>query len=167
MTRGTSSMKISSCHSRYPHRRFFGGIMANEITAREAPAQAGTSRGVNALLWVLQAFAAAGFVFGAFGKFTAFPAAVEVFQSMGTAGWMPYVIAPLEVLGAIALVVPQLRLYGLAAVAFVALTVGAVISHLVWGGNPMSAVMLLVISAAIAWGRRSNTADLFARLGRR
>lgn len=90
------------------------------------------------------------------------PAAVEVFETMGTAGWLPYPIATLEVLGAIALVVPQLRLYGLAALAFVALTLGAVLTHLIWGASPVPAIVLLGVSAVIAWGRRSNTADLTA-----
>jgi len=91
---------------------------------------------------------------------------VQVFETMGTAGWLPYVIATLEVLGAIALIVPQLRLYGLAALAFVALTVGAVLTHIIWGGSPVSAIVLLVVCAVIAWGRRSNTAEVFARLQR-
>lgn len=138
--------------------------MTQKLTVQGASAGAAPTRGVNVALWVLQGIAAAGFLFGAFGKLTAFPSAVEVFESMGTAGWLPYVIAPLEILGAIALVVPRLRLYGLAACAFVALTVGAVFCHLVWGGNPMSAVFLLAVSAVIAWGRRSQTAGLVAGL---
>ncbi len=64
-------------------------------------------------------------------------------------------------------VVPQLRLYGFAALAFVALTLGAVLTHLIWGASPVPAIVLLVVSAVIAWGRRSNTADLIAGLLRR
>lgn len=146
---------------------FFDRITATDRTTTERPTRAGPSGGVNVLLWVLQVFAAAGFMFGAFGKFTANPAAVEVFKTMGTAGWLPYPIATLEVFGAIALVVPQLRLYGLAALAFVALTLGAVLTHLIWGASPIPAIVLLVVSAVIAWGRRSNTADLIAGLLRR
>lgn len=141
--------------------------MTEKLTVRGAPARAAPARGMNVALWVLQCVAAAGFLFGAFGKLTAHPSAVQVFESMGTAGWMPYAIAPLEILGAIALVIPRLRLYGLASVAFVVLTVGAVLSHLVWGGNPMSAVFLLAVSAVIAWGRRSQTAGLITGLLRR
>lgn len=143
---------------------FFDGITATARTTTERPTRVGPSGGVNVLLGVLQVFAAAGFMFGAFGKFTANPAAVEVFETMGTAGWLPYPIATLEVLGAIALVVPQLRLYGLAALAFVALTLGAVLTHLIWGASPVPAIVLLAVSAVIAWGRRSNTADLIAGL---
>ncbi len=143
---------------------FFDRITPTARTTTERPTRVGPSGGVNVLLWVLQVFAAAGFMFGAFGKFTANPAAVEVFETMGTAGWLPYPIATLEVFGAIALVVPQLRLYGLAALAFVALTLGAVLTHLIWGASPVPAIVLLVVSAVIAWGRRSNTADLIAGL---
>lgn len=142
--------------------------MTEKLTVREAPtARAAPARGRNITLWVLQGIAAAGFLFGAFGKLTGYPAAIEVFESMGTAGWLPYLIAPLEVLGAIALVIPRLRLYGLASAAFVALTIGAVLCHLVWGGNAMSAAFLLVVSAVIAWGRRSQTAGLVSDVLRR
>lgn len=117
-------------------------------------------------LWVLQYLAAAGFLFNAFGKFTGYPDMMVVFVAMGTAGWLPYVIGVLEVAGAVALVVPRLRLYGLAALAFVALTVGGLMSHVIWGGSMIPAAVLLVISAVIAWGRRANTVDTIARFRR-
>jgi uncharacterized membrane protein len=44
---------------------------------------------------------------------------------------MPYVIGVLAILGAIGLLIP--RLSGTAALAFVILMIGAVVSHLIWG----------------------------------
>jgi putative oxidoreductase len=133
--------------------------MVDNITAQQ-PATGRTGRATNIVLWVLQVLLAAGFAMSAVAKFTATPQAVAVFEAMGTAGWMPYAIGTLEVAGAIGLLIP--RLCGTAAWAFVALMVGAVLTHLMFGGDPTPAIGLLVFSAVIAWGRRSNAAALLA-----
>lgn len=133
--------------------------MVDNITAQQ-PATRSTGRGVNIALWVLQVLVAVGFALAAVAKFTANPQAIAVFQAMGTAGWMPYVIGILEIAGAIGLLIP--RLCGLAATAFVALTVGALITHSIWGGDPTPVLVLLVLSAVLAWGRRSTVSALLS-----
>lgn len=126
----------------------------------------GTGRGLNITLWVLQGVLALVFVLTALTKFAGAPQAVEIFEAMGTASWMPYVIGLLEIIGAVALLVP--RLCGLAAVAFVALLVGAVLSHLIVGvGSPILALVLLVLSALVAYGRRASITHLRTSLGSR
>ncbi|MBV9142386.1 MAG: DoxX family protein [Pseudonocardiales bacterium] len=87
--------------------------MIDDLKADESPSRS-TSRGLNVTLWVLQGVLALVFALSAVMKFTAAPQAVEVFEAMGTASWLPYVIGLLEVVGAIALLIP--RLSGLAAV---------------------------------------------------
>jgi putative oxidoreductase len=124
---------------------------------------ASTSRGMNITLWVLQGITALAFALTGLLKLSGSPQAVTIFEVMGTASWMPYVIGVLEILGAIGLLIP--RLSGTAALAFVVLTLGAVVSHLIWGGPPAIAVVLLILSAVIAYGRRSTVSDLSA--GRR
>ena len=62
----------------------------------------------------------------------------------------------LEVAGAVGLLVP--RLSGLAALGLAALMVGATVTNLfIIGERPWLPVGLLLVSAVIAWGRRSRT----------
>lgn len=122
-----------------------------------APGAGERSRSTTVVLWVLQVVVALGFLFSAVAKFTAMPMVMATFQALG-APWLAYVIGALEVLGAVAMFVP--RLCGLAATAFVALTVGALITHLVVGGDPTLALALLVLSAIVAIVRRRETAAL-------
>lgn len=137
--------------------------MTNEVTAPSSPRSA--SRGMNVTLWVLQGIAALGFAFSGVMKLSGSPQALGFFEVMGTASWMPYVIGVLEILGAIGLLVPKLS--GIAASAFVALLIGALISHAIWGGFPVPALILLVLSAVIAYGRRATMSALFASGSRR
>ncbi|MGH3795868.1 MAG: DoxX family protein [Pseudonocardiaceae bacterium] len=134
------------------------GTMVDNLAATHAPASGSTSRGMNITLWVLQGITALGFVFSGLMKLTGSAQALAVFEAMGTAGWMPYVIGGLELLGAIGLLIP--RLSGTAAVAFVALTAGALICHSIWGGFAAPAVVMLILAAVVAYGRRSTTSAL-------
>lgn len=137
--------------------------MVDNVATSHAPASAG--RGMNITLWVLQGIMALGFALNGLMKLSGSPQAVAIFEAMGTAGWMPYVIGVLEILGAIGLLIP--RLSGTAALAFIALMIGAVVSHLIWGGSPVPAVVLLILSAVVAYGRRSTVSDLLTGASRR
>lgn len=127
--------------------------MVDKVTAGSAAPAVGTNRGLNIALWVLQVILALAFVGSGVMKLTGDEQSVLIFQEMGTDAWMPYLIGALEVLGAIGLLIP--RLTRLAAFAFVALMVGAVISHLIWGGPPALPIVLAVLAAVVAWGRTS------------
>ncbi len=138
----------------------------SEVGARSAedvaPSDArGTGRARNFALWVLQTLTAAAFLMAGFAKLTGDPRAVWVFTSIGVGDWLVYSVGFLEILGAIALLVP--RLAGLSGLAFVVLTVGAVITHVVIGIPIAFPAVLLVFAAVIAWGRREATVALFAR----
>ncbi|MFN2495441.1 MAG: DoxX family protein [Pseudonocardiaceae bacterium] len=128
----------------------------------EAP---GTSRGLNITLWTLQGVLALVFVLSALMKFAAAPQAVQVFEAIGAASWLPYVIGGLEIIGAVALLIP--RLAGLAAAAFVALMIGAVLTHLIWGGPVVLEIVLLILAAVLAYGRRGSTVALLTDAGAR
>lgn len=138
--------------------------MITNLAANASSTAARPRRGVHIGLWVVQAVAAVGFISVAFAKFTHAPMVVEVFNAMGVGDWMPYTIGALEVVGAIALLIP--RLCGVAATAFVALTVGAISTHLIFGGNPAAAVVMLVLSVIVAIGRRRSTAAFIESLKR-
>jgi uncharacterized membrane protein YphA (DoxX/SURF4 family) len=124
-------------------------------------------RRTNIALWVLQALTAAVFVFAAIPKITADPMAVAGFEAMGLGAAGMFTIGVLELLGAVALLVPILC--GLAALCQVALMIGAVLTTWVFfGAGPLLILpaVVLVVVAVLAWARRDRTVALFALVGR-
>lgn len=120
-----------------------------------------TNRVANRALWVLQVLTSALFVFASVPKLTADPMAVAGFDAMGLGTSGMYIIGGLELLGAVALLVPVLC--GLAALAQVALMIGAVLLTLIFvGGGAMLAMPVgtLVVVTVIAWARRRRTVEL-------
>lgn len=132
-------------------------------TITDNPASNVTSGKVlNIILWVLQIVAAAMFLMAGYGKLSGDPMMVKVFDTVGLGQWFRYLTGALEVIGAILLLTPWLS--GLGALLLAAVMVGAVASHLfVLGGSPMMAIVLLVVTAIIAWGRRDRTLRLIGR----
>ena len=114
----------------------------------------------NAGLWVLQIAGAAMFFMAGTPKLTGAENMIQVFAAVGLGQWLRYVTGVLEVLGAVALLVPYFA--GLAALWLTAVMVAAVIAHLtVLGGSPAIPLALLIGMAIVAWGRRERTARLF------
>lgn len=114
---------------------------------------------LNIMLWVLQLGAAFMFLMAAFQKLTGAPMMVGMFEKIGFGQWFRYVTGGLETVGALLLLIP--RLCGLGAILMVCVMLGAVASHLfILGGNPVVAIVLLVVTAIIAWGRRDRTLSL-------
>lgn len=133
--------------------------MVDNLTASQSPSAGDTSRGLNIAFWVLQVLLAIAFVFSGLMDLTKSPDVMVVFDAMGTAGWMPYLVGTLSIIGGIGLLIP--RVAGAAGLAFVALMLGAVLSHLILGvGNPILPLVLLVLSALVAYGRRAGIAQL-------
>lgn len=119
--------------------------------------------GWNIALWILQGLTAAFFaIASALPKLIAHSSAVEFFDEIGWNSAGMYIIGVLELAGAIALVIPILS--GLAAVAFMGLMVGALITSFVAldGKNFFTPILLFVIAAIIAWGRRDRLVELLA-----
>src|SRR5882672_6858698 len=110
-----------------------------------------TGRIINVGLWILQ--------IGAAGMFLM----VGFFDAIGFGQWFRYVTGSLEVLGAVLLLIP--RLSGLGALLLVGAMLGAVATHLfVVGGSPLGAIILLIVTGVIAWGRRKRTMNLLAEI---
>ena len=86
-----------------------------------------TGRKANLALWAMQAVMSAAFLMAAFTKLIAYPAAVETFDRIGFGSWFIYVIAAVELAGAIGLLLPALC--GLAALGLTGLLIGAVITQ--------------------------------------
>jgi uncharacterized membrane protein YphA (DoxX/SURF4 family) len=123
--------------------------MSDIVATRKAPA----ARPVNVGLWVLQVVLAFQFAGGGLAKLAGSPELVELFADIGAGQWLRYVVGALEVAGAVGLLVP--RLSGLAALGLAALMVGATVTNLfIIGERPWLPVGLLLVAAAIAWGRR-------------
>jgi putative oxidoreductase len=130
--------------------------------ARGAVQPRSPGRLANAVLCLLQVLAAAAFLFAAFAKFTGDPVVVATFDAMGAGAWLMHLVAVLEVLGAIALLIP--RLAALAGIAFVMLMVGAALTHLVLGESAVGTLPFLLVPAVIAWGRWGGLVELVRSL---
>jgi Flp pilus assembly protein TadB len=60
---------------------------------------------------------------------------------------------------------PTLRTSGLGALLLVGVMAGAVFTHVfIVGGSPLMAIILLVVTGLVAWGRRRRTMSLLTGL---
>jgi putative oxidoreductase len=106
-------------------------------------------------LWVLQILAAAAFLAAGSFKLAGNAMMVQVFDQIGIGQWFRYVTGTVEIVGAIALLVPFTAAFGGVLLAITMLC--AVGTHLfVIGGNPGPAIVLLLITASVAWFRRGS-----------
>jgi putative oxidoreductase len=136
-------------------------LFSTTITANQAPA---IPRGRVALvaLWLTQTALAGMFLFAGGLKLTGAPEMVAVFDAIGIGQWFRYVTGSIEVVSAVALLVPSCAAFG--ALLFVPTMVGAVATHLfIVGGSAAPATILLIGSLAIAWARRDQIARAWSR----
>lgn len=135
----------------------------SNATAHDPPTPTARARVRTATLWALQLVTAAAFLLAAVAKLAGVAQVVATFDAIGFGEWFRYLIAVLEIAGAAALLIP--RLAGTAALAFVGLMVGALVTHLaVIGSGAGMVVPLLLLSAVIAWARRRSTQELWDAL---
>lgn len=106
-------------------------------------------------LWVLKALAGLAFLAAGFAKLTGAEMMVATFEGVGIGQWFRYVTGAIEIVGAVLLFVPGKAFYGAAMLAVTML--GAVTTHFVLiGGNPVPAIILLAITATIAWSNKEQ-----------
>ena len=118
---------------------------------------------MNVGLWILQIGAAGMFLMVGFLKLSGNAQLVGLFEAIGLGQWFRYLTGSLEVLGAVLLLVPPLS--GLGALLLVGVTLGAVPTHLfIVGGSPLPAIILLIVTGVVAWGRRKRTMNLLAEI---
>ncbi|HZR57613.1 MAG TPA: DoxX family protein [Terriglobales bacterium] len=132
--------------------------VSQEIRAKELRStpswNEGVSRSWNIALWILQVLAAVAFFAAGSAKWAGVPAMVETFGKLGLGQWFRYVTGTIEIASAILLLIPRMTFIG--ASLLVCTMIGALFAHaLVLGGNPMPPIMLLLITATIAWKRRA------------
>jgi putative oxidoreductase len=136
-------------------------LFSTALTATQTPA---LPRGRVALsaLWLMQIALAAMFLFAGGLKLTGAPQMVGLFDAIGIGQWFRYVTGSIEVLSAVALLVPAWAAFG--ALVLIPTMVGAVITHLfIVGGSAVPATVLLIGSLAIAWARRDQLASALWR----
>jgi uncharacterized membrane protein YphA (DoxX/SURF4 family) len=135
--------------------------MSETITKGKTLGSDSTGKIVNVGLWILQIGAAGMFLMVGFLKLSGDPQLVGLFDAIGLGQWFRYLTGSVEVLGALLLLIP--RLSGLGALLLVGTMLGAVATHLfIVGGSPLMAIILLIVTCIIAWGRRQRTMNLLA-----
>ncbi|WP_426119103.1 DoxX family protein [Pseudomonas sp. DSP3-2-2] len=133
----------------------------NTTTSISPTAQSRTSKFVS---WGLRILAALVFLAAGGAKLAGVPMMVEIFEHIGIGQWFRIVTGLIEIIGAIGLLVPAMA--GLAGLLLAATMSAAILVHLfVIGGSPVPAIVLLLITATIAWQHRTSV-PMLNRLGR-
>src|SRR5256885_9745281 len=141
-----------------------GKDMAQVIT--EGTRSGSTGKIMNVVLWVLQIAAAGMFLMVGFLKLSGNAQLVGLFEAIGLGQWFRYLTGTLEVAGAFLLLLP--RTSGLGALMLAGVMTGAVVTHVfIVGGSPLGAIILLVVTGVVAWGRRQRTMNLLTGLRQR
>ena len=113
-------------------------------------------------LWGLQVGLAALFLFAGGSKLAGAPAMVALFEAIGVGQWFRAVTGLIEVVSAVALLVPALAPFG--ALLLASTMVGAIATHLfIVGGSPALPGLLLLGLLVVVWARRH---ELFGGLSR-
>ena len=137
--------------------------MAQVFTEGTQSASGSTGKIVNVVLWVLQIAAAGMFVMVGCLKLSGNAPLVGLFEAIGLGQWFRYLTGTLEVAGAFLLLLP--RTSGLGALMLAGVMTGAVVTHVfIVGGSPLGAIILLVVTGVVAWGRRQRTMNLLTGL---
>ncbi|WP_151213978.1 DoxX family protein [Pseudomonas fluorescens] len=107
----------------------------------------------------LRLVAAAAFLAAGSAKLAGEPMMVKVFEQISVGQWFRTVTGLVEVAAAIALLIPVTA--GLAGLLLAVTMCFATVTHLVFiGGSPVPAIVLLLITASIAWLHRASILNL-------
>ena len=111
----------------------------------------------------MQVVLAGMFLLSGGSKLAGAAAMVALFDAIGVGQWFRYLTGGIEVVSAVALLVPSLAAFG--AVTLVATMVGAIATHLfIIGGSPGVPVLLLLGSLVIVWARRDQLSRALSRV---
>ena len=117
----------------------------------------------SASLWVVRGLLALAFAAAGSAKLYGVPMLVEEFEHMGLGQWFRYFTGTLEIIGAITILLPSFAAFG--ALLLICIMIGATITHLfVIGGSPVPALVLLTLSAIVAYAKRGQIADVLNAL---
>lgn len=125
----------------------------------------GPSKGRIIGAWVVQGLLAAVFLAVGGAKLAGVPMMVQIFDQIGFGQGFRIVTGVVEVLGAVALLVPGFAALGAAWLA--ATMFFAVLTHLlILPGNPVPALVLLALNVLVVWLRRDQLASMVAMFRR-
>lgn len=119
------------------------------------PEQSLSGRFTRGLSWVLRLIAAAAFLAAGIAKLMGVPMMVGVFDQIGAGQWFRLVTGVIEVVGALTLLLPITVAISGALLAAMML-VAAGIHLFVIGGSPVPAIVLMLITATVAWLNRQR-----------
>ena len=130
-----------------------GYIEPRRLGAADEPRAGERTRTV--ALWTAQIASAGIFLLTGISKLAGAAVMVQMFEAIGIGQWFRYLTGLIEVVSGLLLLVPSLAFFG--AVALAATMVGAILVHLfLIGGNPALPILLLAMTTAVAWMRRSE-----------
>ena len=109
------------------------------------------SKALNITFWALQSLAAAALLIAAVTKHVG-TIDFATFEKIGLGQWFRYFIGGLEMIGAILIVAPRMAALG-AAVLTITMIAAIGTQLFIVGRPPISAIVLLVVTTAIAWYR--------------
>lgn len=110
-------------------------------------------------LWVVRGLLALAFLSAGGAKLYGVPMMVQEFEHIGLGQWFRYLTGALEVLGALLILTPSLAAFG--ALLLIGVMIGATVTHLfVIGGTAVPALVLLALSAIVAYAKRGQLASL-------
>ena len=136
-------------------------VFSTAIAAYQTPALP-RQRAALVALWLTQIALAGMFLFVGGLKLTGAPELVGLFDAIGIGQWFRYVTGSIEVVSAVALLVPAWAAFG--ALLLSPTMVGAVFTHLfIVGGSAVPATVPLIGALAIAWARRDQLASVWSR----
>jgi uncharacterized membrane protein YphA (DoxX/SURF4 family) len=95
-------------------------------------------------------------------KLAGAPAMVATFDTIGVGQWFRYVTGIIEVVAAVALLVPRFAPFG--ALLLVPTMLGAIAAHLfIIGGSPAVPALLLLGALVVLWARRKQLSGVLSR----
>ena len=125
------------------------------MNANTQPTSVEHTRTVKFASWGLRILAGAAFIAAGGAKLAGAPMMVAVFDQVGLGQWFRLVTGLVEIIGAIALLVPATAALG--GVLLAVTMVFAVATHLfIIGGSPVPAILLFVMTATVAWLHRNR-----------
>ena len=126
-------------------------VADNSVIGRYAAASR-PSTTVDRAFWVLQLLLAAVFLIAGTTKLAGAQMPVETFEKLGVGQWFRYFTGIVEVIAAILIIVPRTVVVGAALLG--ATMIAAIDTHVFFiGGSPVPALVLLALSALVAWYR--------------
>lgn len=112
-------------------------------------------------LWVVQIIVAAAFIAAGGAKLAGVPMMVGIFNQIGLGQWFRIFTGIVEITGALALITPKFSGFGALLLA-VTMSFGVLTHLLKIGGNPAPAIILLLITASIAYFHRKDILNVIS-----